>query len=154
VLSQNERKPYHFVALVFLLLKYDELSLVLVGKLKGIPELFALEKSCKPLGEVAHFTHGLFLEVLIIMVARNDAPIKEGDVGFAGQFNFVGILGVFFEQSDHDLVFNFKFLVLDNSLDLLLEGFRVIFLKAGVWWRLHFVSFKSNLNSFHIKFKH
>lgn len=154
VFGQNKRKPYHFVTFIFFLLEYYELRLVLVGELKGVPELFALKKSCKPLGEVAHFAHWLFLQVLIVMVARNDAPVKEGDVGFAGQLNFVGILGVFLEQSDHNLVFNFKFLVLDNSLDLLLECFRVIVLKAGVWWRLHFVSFKSNLNSFHIKFKH
>lgn len=61
MLRQNKSKPYHFVALVFLLLEYDELSLILVRKLESVPELFALKESRKPLGKVAHFTHGFFI---------------------------------------------------------------------------------------------
>jgi hypothetical protein len=57
VFGDNEGKPYNFIAFVFFFLKYDELSLILIGKLECVPKLFALEKSCEPFREVAHFAH-------------------------------------------------------------------------------------------------
>lgn len=90
------------------------------------------EEACEPLGKTSLSSDSLISDILFEVVALDEAFIEKGHVGFAGELNFVPVVGVFLEKANHDIVIDFELIIFDDHFGFGLENLYVVILKAWV----------------------